>query len=308
MSDTIVIDGEINLKIALDGEIDSVIKVGHEVVTQPLSVTEDGTYEVPDGVDGYTPVIVAIPPPVVQNKTVEPLTTSQVVEPDEGYDYLSSVTVNGFVPPFNVLPYLTSINSLFKDKTINLDTIVLDFGGARIAGMFQSFYRMSGVRKLVIKNINYPEGVGVACQEVFRDTELQIVEFDNCVFRPANNSYPLMSARIEEFIGYIDMTYRTESLNLSVPIREIRFVPSTIHANFSVSNCFYLSVESLVSIANGFNSETPSTFDIRRSMLLPTIQATMGNVIDGSFIEDENGSMTLESFITTIKGWTIRNA
>ena len=49
-------------------------------------------------------------------------------------------------------------------------------------------------------------------------------------------------------------------------------------------------------------------FDIRRSNLLPTIQATMGNVIDGSFIEDENGSMTLEGFITSVKGWTIRNS
>lgn len=34
---------------------------GGEPVIQPLSVTENGTYTVPEGVDGYGPVNVSVP-------------------------------------------------------------------------------------------------------------------------------------------------------------------------------------------------------------------------------------------------------
>lgn len=273
---------------------------------EPLTVNENGVYRPPSGIYGFNPVNVEIPVPQIQSKTVEPLTIQQIVEPDDGYDYLSSVIVNGFVPPFNVLPYLSSIGNMFKEKTLDIDTLVLDFEGGTIGNMYQTFYRMSGVRKLVIKNINYPEGSGASCQEIFRYSTLKVVEFVNGVFRPANNLYPMMDTQIEEFIGDIDMTYRSDSLYLSAPIRELRFVPSTIHANFSISNCVNLSVDSLVSIANGLNAETPSTLDIRRTYLLPTIQSTLGNIEEGLFVKNENGTLTLENFITNIKGWTIR--
>ena len=69
MSDKIVLDGEISLKLALDGEIDSVIKVGHEVVTEALAVTENGTYEPDTGIDGFSSVHVAVPEPVHATET-----------------------------------------------------------------------------------------------------------------------------------------------------------------------------------------------------------------------------------------------
>lgn len=59
----------------------------------PLEVTENGTYEAPDGVDGYSPVTVNVPTPeiVLQDKTI---TENGTYEADEGYDGLGSVTVN----------------------------------------------------------------------------------------------------------------------------------------------------------------------------------------------------------------------
>ena len=69
-----------------------------EPVISPLTVTENGTYTAPDGVDGYSPVVVNVNPesdaPVLQEKTVTPSTSAQTVTPDIGYNGMSKVTVN----------------------------------------------------------------------------------------------------------------------------------------------------------------------------------------------------------------------
>lgn len=61
-------------------------------VVQPLEVTENGTYTSPDGVDGYSPVTVAVPEPEInlQDKTI---TENGTYTADSGYDGLGSVTV-----------------------------------------------------------------------------------------------------------------------------------------------------------------------------------------------------------------------
>lgn len=60
--DAVAIDGVIRLDNAIEGEtIGSVIRLGQNPVIQPLDVTENGTYEVPEGVEGFNPVRVVIP-------------------------------------------------------------------------------------------------------------------------------------------------------------------------------------------------------------------------------------------------------
>ena len=61
MSDRVVIDGYVSLTSTIDGEGSAVIRLGQNPVIEPLSVTENGTYEAPDGVDGFNPVTVALP-------------------------------------------------------------------------------------------------------------------------------------------------------------------------------------------------------------------------------------------------------
>ena len=70
---------------------------GGDITTQPLSVTENGTYTAPSG-KAYTPVNVNVstPEPVLQDKTV---TENGTVTADDGYDGLDTVTVNVPIPP-----------------------------------------------------------------------------------------------------------------------------------------------------------------------------------------------------------------
>ena len=65
---------------------------GAKAVIEPLNVTENGTYEAPEGVDGFAPVTVAVPAPEIrlQEKTV---TENGEVTADSGFDGLGKVTV-----------------------------------------------------------------------------------------------------------------------------------------------------------------------------------------------------------------------
>lgn len=92
MGDTVVLDGALSLLNQLDGEAETVIKVGHDPVIESLSVTENGTYEAV-GVDGYAPVNVniPIPSPVIESLSV---TENGTYTAPEGKDGYNPVTVN----------------------------------------------------------------------------------------------------------------------------------------------------------------------------------------------------------------------
>lgn len=302
MSDTIVLDGDITLDVMLDGEAENTLKVGHEVILQSIDISENGRYDAPFGIDGYNHINVNIPAPIVQSKIVEPMTTQQIIEPDDGYDYLSSVTVNKYFNPF---AYMTGFSNVFASATLP-ETTVIDFDGAVVESLYKTFNSLKGCRHLIIKNLQYQDGTGVSCQDLFRGASIEVLEFVNCLFRPANNQYPFYQSMLQEIIGEIDMTYRTAGIiNDMQYLREIRFVPSTIHDGFSIYNTRTLSEESLISIANGFDANAPGEYDIRRSYLFQTIQAITGNVVDGMFVADNDGEITLEQFIVNTKGWSI---
>lgn len=78
MSDRVVIDGDMSLTSTIDGEGSAVIRLGQNPVIEPLNVTENGTYAVPEGVDGFNPVTVALPE-YEGAYTVEPSTEEQTL-------------------------------------------------------------------------------------------------------------------------------------------------------------------------------------------------------------------------------------
>lgn len=74
----------------LSSEIIGVIK--GEIVLQDKTITENGTYTAPEGVDGYNPVTVNVPAPEIklQDKTI---TENGEYTADSGFDGLGKVTV-----------------------------------------------------------------------------------------------------------------------------------------------------------------------------------------------------------------------
>ena len=64
-----------------------------EPVIQSLEVTENGTYTAPEGVDGYSPVVVAVPEREITLQDKE-ITENGTYTADDGYDGLGAVTVN----------------------------------------------------------------------------------------------------------------------------------------------------------------------------------------------------------------------
>lgn len=81
------------LPLTLD-QMDAAVRSISGGTVEPLSVTANGTYTAPSGT-AYSPVTVNVPSgtPSLQSKTATPTEQQQVVEPDSGYDGLSSVTV-----------------------------------------------------------------------------------------------------------------------------------------------------------------------------------------------------------------------
>jgi hypothetical protein len=78
VSDRVVIDGDVSLTSTIDGEGNAFIRLGQNPIIEPLEVTENGTYEVPDGVEGFNPVRVALPE-YDGAYTVEPSTEEQTL-------------------------------------------------------------------------------------------------------------------------------------------------------------------------------------------------------------------------------------
>lgn len=97
---------EITEQTALIQQVKGVLAgktAGGEPVIQPLTVAENGTYTPPDGVDGFSPVVVEVPERevILQDKSI---TANGSYAADEGYDGFGRVTVNVPVPDGYIKP------------------------------------------------------------------------------------------------------------------------------------------------------------------------------------------------------------
>lgn len=97
------------------------IHTGAAPVIESKSITENGTYTAPTGVDGYSPIMVSVQPNL-QSKIA---TENGMVIPDTGYDGLSSVVVNTsgrawvpITPTVYYASYIGSSSILTIDSTV----------------------------------------------------------------------------------------------------------------------------------------------------------------------------------------------
>lgn len=95
----------------------SIATIGRQPVIQSKSITENGTYTAPEGVDGYSPITVNVPIP-------EPSLAEQVCShngtylPPEGYDGFSKVEVDVPVPTMDAITITQ--NGTYLPESYNL--------------------------------------------------------------------------------------------------------------------------------------------------------------------------------------------
>lgn len=112
------------------------IPTGGSAVIESKSITANGTYTAPAGVDGYNPVVVAVQPNL-QSKTA---TENGTVTPDSGYDGLSSVVVNvsggggGRFPNDCPCSVYTKLTESSMTITLNDTSIVFYWHGGNTIG------------------------------------------------------------------------------------------------------------------------------------------------------------------------------
>ena len=85
-------------------------------------------------------------------------------------------------------------------------------------------------------------------------------------------------------------------------LENIAFAPATIKIALSLGHCSLLTAASLISIANGLDAASPDTLtlhaDSKTACNSIMVDNNAGTAVPGS-------AMSLTSFITTVKGWTI---
>lgn len=207
----------------------------------------------------------------------------------------------------NIFPYLYTAASIFRNSTLPTGNFTIDFENHYPASMQEIFYGATINGKLIIKNLSHPENAGISFSGAFRNFTVSELELVNCNLVPSNVSNMFRDKSVTNISGgKVDMSYCTGSpLESSSYMQNIEFVENSIHADFSLYMCRNLTLKSLISIANGLNAENSFKLTISYSNLNSKFQ-TLGNNDNGTFVENENGTMTLESFITTVKGWTIQ--
>lgn len=135
-----------------------------EFVDGPLnliakSVTANGTYSASsDNADGYSSVTVNVPSGgSMQTKTVTPTTSQQVIQPDSGYDGLSSVTVNP-IPSEYIIP---SGNKAITQNGNNID--VTDYATVSVNVSGSSMNVQTAQSTTRVTNTAYTKAASLTC-------------------------------------------------------------------------------------------------------------------------------------------------
>lgn len=291
---------------------------------EALTVTEDGTYTTSG--DGYNPVTVstgvgALRQEIQSAKTAsgcDPLTdglTALITYANEvtgQEDTTLSDAVEtlaswyGKSQNLNAFKYLKQLYYPFQNM-IFPETTVVDFeGNDGLTNLYCAFRAIKNCKHIIIKNLI------ASCTSIgiFGFSDYETITFEDCDFKPtAFNDAFRQNPNLTDIVGDIDLSECTNATNIfhtSPKLKEFRIKKDSIGIGINgfCLNPSAFSNDTWVSVGNALRADSPNTIQIGNNNRT-IVSAILGNNVDGTFIADENGSMTLMDFITQIKGWTV---
>ena len=148
----------------------------------------------------------------------------------------------------------------------------------------------------------------ITCLDAFRRAKnLKKVIFTNGLI-PRNPSYMFEQSGVKTVVGEIDCTNVNNSRMFygAANIKDITLKPNTWKTTDGiVFNSNVLTDASLITIANALSTASAGQTLTHASTAKARCSTLMGNNVDGLFVANENGTMTLADFITNVKGWTL---
>lgn len=204
--------------------------------------------------------------------------------------YLDSTFRNATGLPSVVVinaPNCISINAAFRECTgptsITLNTAALTNMG------FAFFY---GVTAQAITTITIPASLAGVANYQSAFYKMQYLETINATL---------------DFSAITSFGYVSSMFFQNYALVDVSFAPSTLSVNIGLSYSSNLSAASLISLANCLVAGLTQTV---------SLHATAKTTCDNTYVINDNGTavlsdssasgaMTLTSFITTVKGWTI---
>lgn len=214
---------------------------------------------------------------------------------------------------FNFARYAYSCSRLFRNSVFSSD-VYLDFtGNTTVDNLNDMFAGAKGFTKITIKGLSLVRKSMSSCFYCYNGSSLQTIEFIDCKIAPTSmGNFCRSNPNLTNIMGEIDLSNATNVshfFDASENIHEVRFKENSISINLADTASFNrptaFSDDTLVSIANGLNPNVSgNTIDLHANMV--TRCGTLTGINDnGTFVADENGTMSLADFITTVKGWTL---
>lgn len=206
--------------------------------------------------------------------------------------------------PFSIM---YSCNYTFYQTELP-ETVIIDFEGNCPPYGFEYMFRYStGWKHIIIKNLIMPDN-GVSTYYMFESNDnCESITFENCRIRPSRTARMFTSGYngVKRINGAIDLSVDSsyDPFYFARVLQHFELVPNSMKKRYSLQYTGTWDDATLISVGNALDATVTASVDIAR--FTSRTQALTGKIENDLFVADENGTLSLYDFITTVKGWTI---
>ncbi len=220
-----------------------------------------------------------------------------------------------------VNPWLRAFKFESAKENILPSTLTIDISGLYFLGLPNDWNINSGLEHLIIKgnksirttNVFALGDSSVCMFDTSRNVGIKDITFvDGAKLYGQNQTFFQYYVDLEAIYGELDYTdvtawtYNNPFLSCQ-KLKHLRLKKDsakTVSA-LDFKSLIALDDDSLISIGNGLGVVTDTHTISFYSTQKTRCSSIMGNNDNGTFIADENGTMTLADFIANVKGWTL---